>query len=166
MESWEPSQHLLSGTGKPRKTSVEVTGRRTFRILTFVCLCNRDLFVISLKMVVYSPKHVGVSVTQILLLVPVVFWCCTVSVGGHFSVCIFCEFNLRVAHGGTDCMCTTVRLSLGPATYLSTEGVLTALTQNRTSSPPLASHHLHSCVFPGSKPDLSFRLKISRRSRT
>ena len=29
MESWEPSQHLLLDTGKPRKTCVEVTGRRT-----------------------------------------------------------------------------------------------------------------------------------------
>ena len=34
MESWEPSQHLLIDTGKPRKTCVEVAGRRTFRILT------------------------------------------------------------------------------------------------------------------------------------
>jgi len=34
LESWELSQHLLLGTGKPRKTCVEVAGRRTFRILT------------------------------------------------------------------------------------------------------------------------------------
>ena len=34
MESWEPSEHLLIGTGKPRKTCVEVAGRRTLRILT------------------------------------------------------------------------------------------------------------------------------------
>jgi len=34
LECWEPSQHLLLGTGKPRKTCVEVAGRRTFRILT------------------------------------------------------------------------------------------------------------------------------------
>ena len=34
MECWEPSQHLLIDTGKPRKTCVEVAGRRTFRILT------------------------------------------------------------------------------------------------------------------------------------
>jgi len=34
LECWEPSQHLLIGTGKPRKTCVEVAGRRTFRILT------------------------------------------------------------------------------------------------------------------------------------
>ena len=34
LESWESSQHLLLGTEKPRKTRVEVTGRRTFRILT------------------------------------------------------------------------------------------------------------------------------------
>jgi len=33
LESWEPSQHLLIDTGKPRKTCVEVAGRRTFRIL-------------------------------------------------------------------------------------------------------------------------------------
>jgi len=33
LESWEPSQHLLLDTGKPRKTCVEVAGRRTFRIL-------------------------------------------------------------------------------------------------------------------------------------
>jgi len=32
--TWEPSQHLLIGTGKPRKTCVEVAGRRTFRVLT------------------------------------------------------------------------------------------------------------------------------------
>jgi len=31
LESWEPSQHLLIGTGKPRKTCVEVAGRRTLR---------------------------------------------------------------------------------------------------------------------------------------
>ena len=31
MECWEPSQHLLIDTGKPRKTCVEVAGRRTFR---------------------------------------------------------------------------------------------------------------------------------------
>ena len=30
----EPTQHLLIDTGKPRKTCVEVAGRRTFRILT------------------------------------------------------------------------------------------------------------------------------------
>ena len=34
LESWEPSQYSLIGTGKPRKTCVEVAGRRTFRILT------------------------------------------------------------------------------------------------------------------------------------
>ena len=33
MGSWEPSLHLLIATGKPRKTCVEVAGRRTFRIL-------------------------------------------------------------------------------------------------------------------------------------
>ena len=33
-ETWEPSQHSLVDTGKPRKTCVEVAGRRTFRILT------------------------------------------------------------------------------------------------------------------------------------
>jgi hypothetical protein len=31
---WKPSQHLLLDTAKPRKTCVEVAGRRTFRILT------------------------------------------------------------------------------------------------------------------------------------
>ena len=34
-KSWEPSQHLLIDIGKPRKTCVEVAGRRTFRILTY-----------------------------------------------------------------------------------------------------------------------------------
>jgi hypothetical protein len=34
LKSWEPSQHLLIDTGKPRKTCVEGAGRRTFRILT------------------------------------------------------------------------------------------------------------------------------------
>jgi len=34
LESWEPSQHSLLGTGKPRKTCVEMAGRRTFQILT------------------------------------------------------------------------------------------------------------------------------------
>jgi len=34
LESWEPSQHLLLGTGKPRKTCVEMAGGRTFRVLT------------------------------------------------------------------------------------------------------------------------------------
>jgi len=34
LESWKPSQHLPINTGKPRKTCVEVVGRRTFRILT------------------------------------------------------------------------------------------------------------------------------------
>ena len=34
METWEPSQHLLVDTGKPRNTCVELAGRRTFRILT------------------------------------------------------------------------------------------------------------------------------------
>ena len=34
LESLEPSQRLLIGTGKPRKTFVEVAGRRAFRILT------------------------------------------------------------------------------------------------------------------------------------
>ena len=33
-ECWEPSQHLLIHTWKPRKTCVEVAGRRTFRVLT------------------------------------------------------------------------------------------------------------------------------------
>ena len=35
MEYWEPSERLLIDTGKPRKTCVEVAGRRTFRVLTF-----------------------------------------------------------------------------------------------------------------------------------
>jgi len=35
LESWEPSQHLLIDTGKPRKPCVEMAGRRTFRILTY-----------------------------------------------------------------------------------------------------------------------------------
>jgi hypothetical protein len=34
LEFWEPSQHLLLDTGKPRKTCAEVIDRRTFRILT------------------------------------------------------------------------------------------------------------------------------------
>jgi len=34
LESWEPSQHLLLGTGKPRKTCVKAACRSTFRILT------------------------------------------------------------------------------------------------------------------------------------
>jgi len=34
VESWEPFQRLLLGTGKPRKTCVEMAGRGTFRILT------------------------------------------------------------------------------------------------------------------------------------
>jgi hypothetical protein len=34
LEFWEPSQHSLLDTGKPRKTCVEVAGRRTYRILT------------------------------------------------------------------------------------------------------------------------------------
>jgi hypothetical protein len=34
LESWEPSQHSLLDTGKPRKTCAEVAGRRTIRILT------------------------------------------------------------------------------------------------------------------------------------
>jgi len=33
LASWVPSQHLLMDTGKPRKTCVEVAGRRTFRTL-------------------------------------------------------------------------------------------------------------------------------------
>ena len=33
MASWELSQHLLIDTGKPRKTFVEVAGRRSFRVL-------------------------------------------------------------------------------------------------------------------------------------
>jgi hypothetical protein len=34
LETWEPSQHSLIDTGKPRKNCVEVAGRRTFRIMT------------------------------------------------------------------------------------------------------------------------------------
>jgi len=34
LESWEPSQHFLIDTGKPRKTCVEMAGRRTCRVLT------------------------------------------------------------------------------------------------------------------------------------
>ena len=34
LETLEPSQHSLVDTGKPRKTCVEVAGRRTFRIMT------------------------------------------------------------------------------------------------------------------------------------
>jgi len=32
--TWEPSQHSLVDTGKPRKTCVEVVGHRTFQMLT------------------------------------------------------------------------------------------------------------------------------------
>jgi len=35
LEKWEPSQHSLLDPGKSRKTSVEMAGRRTFRILTY-----------------------------------------------------------------------------------------------------------------------------------
>jgi len=31
--TWEPTEHSLADTGKPRKTCVEVAGRRAFRIL-------------------------------------------------------------------------------------------------------------------------------------
>ena len=34
-EFWEPSQHSLIDTEKPRKTCAEMAGRRTFQILTF-----------------------------------------------------------------------------------------------------------------------------------
>jgi hypothetical protein len=34
LETQDPSQHLLIDTRKPKKTCVEVAGRRTFRILT------------------------------------------------------------------------------------------------------------------------------------
>jgi hypothetical protein len=34
LESWESSQHLLIDTGKPRKTCVDMAGRRTFHVLT------------------------------------------------------------------------------------------------------------------------------------
>jgi hypothetical protein len=34
LESWEPSQHLLIDTEKPRETCAEVASRRTSRILT------------------------------------------------------------------------------------------------------------------------------------
>ena len=34
LETGEPSQHSLVDTGKPRKTCVEVAGRRTFQMLT------------------------------------------------------------------------------------------------------------------------------------
>jgi len=34
IETWEQSQHSLIDTRKPKKTCVEVAGRRTFRILT------------------------------------------------------------------------------------------------------------------------------------
>jgi len=33
LESWEPSQHLLLGTGKRKKPYVQMAGRRTFGIL-------------------------------------------------------------------------------------------------------------------------------------
>ena len=40
MESWEPSQHLLIDTGKPRKTCVEVAGRRTFNDMLGFLRCE------------------------------------------------------------------------------------------------------------------------------
>jgi hypothetical protein len=51
LECWEPSQHLLLDTGKPRKTCVEVASRRTFRILTSsqlsgICLARRNAGVV------------------------------------------------------------------------------------------------------------------------
>ena len=33
VETWEPSQHLLIDIAKPRKTCVEVAGRRAFQTL-------------------------------------------------------------------------------------------------------------------------------------
>jgi len=33
LETGEPSEHSLVDTGKPRKTCVEVAGRRNFRLL-------------------------------------------------------------------------------------------------------------------------------------
>ena len=36
----EPTQHLLLGTEKPRKSCVEMAGRRTFRILTYSLHCG------------------------------------------------------------------------------------------------------------------------------
>jgi len=40
LETWEPSQHSLVDPGKPRKTCVEVAGRRTFWILTSSINCT------------------------------------------------------------------------------------------------------------------------------
>jgi len=34
LETWEPSQHFVLGTGKPKKTYVEMAGRRTSRKMT------------------------------------------------------------------------------------------------------------------------------------
>ena len=40
LEYGKPSQHLLTDTGKPSKTCVEMAGLRTFRILTYSQLHN------------------------------------------------------------------------------------------------------------------------------
>ena len=36
--TWKPSQHLLLGIGKPRKTCVEMAGRRTLLLLLLLLL--------------------------------------------------------------------------------------------------------------------------------
>jgi hypothetical protein len=46
LESWEPSQHLLIDTGKPRKTCVEMAGPRT----SFIPVILLYTFLVNMKM--------------------------------------------------------------------------------------------------------------------
>jgi len=40
LETWEPSQHSLVETGKPRKTCVDAAGRNNVSARDMVCLGN------------------------------------------------------------------------------------------------------------------------------
>jgi len=44
--TWEPSEYSLVDTGKPRKTCVELAGRRTFRILTYTRRIRHRMIII------------------------------------------------------------------------------------------------------------------------
>jgi len=92
--TWNLGNHLsicFLSTGKPRKTCVEVAGRRTFRILTFIIIiiinCNRVVTgdsgyftcIQNVKLVTTRFKSGGLHEKHV-----VATW----NVGNHLSICL------------------------------------------------------------------------------
>jgi hypothetical protein len=80
---WVPTQHLLQGRGKPRKTLLELASRRAFRLKTdFWPACNpalntRTLTLVPVCLLLYLKKSLHVC-TSLLTVFMCILWMNTI----------------------------------------------------------------------------------------